>query len=111
MREEQYERIKKLAKDFDKALWRGNPDNWRSVLQDCFYGMFDILTECKECNGKGYVIEYITECNGGESAPEWAGQYQVQCYCTYEMSLRDEIEYEKWQERGELNESENSNPC
>ena len=82
MREEQYERIKKLAKDFDKALWRGNPDNWRSVLQDCFYGMFDILTECKECNGKGYV-----------------------------MSLRDEIEYEKWQERGELNESENSNPC
>ena len=110
MREEQYERIKNLAKKFEEVLqWQRG--YWRSDLRNCFYGMYDILTECKECSGKGYVTEYITECNGGESAPEWAGEYQVQCYCTYEMSLQDEIEYEKWQERGELNESENSNTC
>ena len=111
MREEQYEQVKKIAIKFEEVLQRRVKENGRSDLQECFLGMYDILTECQECNGKGYTTEVITECNGGESAPEWSGEYQVQCYCTYEMPLRDEIAYERWQREGELNESKNCNTC
>ena len=110
MNEKQYEKVKRLATSFEGILeWP--KDYWKSDLRECFWAMYDLLTECQECHGKGFTTEVITECNGGESAPEWSGEYQVQCYCTYEMPLRDEIAYDKWQLRGEVNESENNNTC
>tara|TARA_R100000458_G_C8234775_1_gene215440 strand:+ start:192 stop:533 length:342 start_codon:yes stop_codon:yes gene_type:complete len=108
--EKEYERVKKLATNFDEYIHENIDDEeQRWSVESYFYGLWDILTECPECRGRGYITEYIVEYNGGESAPEWSGEYQVQCPCTYEMPLRDVIAYERWQLEGELNESENNN--
>lgn len=35
--------------------------------------------KCELCGNKGYIVEYIIEYNGGESAGEFAGAEQVEC--------------------------------
>jgi len=109
MNEKEWKELKVILRAFDSQIY----DEYTipKIAEEYVYAVVDFFTKCKECGGKGYTTEVITECNGGESAPEWSGEYQVQCYCTYEMPLRDEIAYERWQMEGELVESKNCNTC
>tara|TARA_R110000744_G_scaffold375_3_gene1402 strand:+ start:6929 stop:7264 length:336 start_codon:yes stop_codon:yes gene_type:complete len=108
MRIKEWDRLKKILLELDTKIYDEHILPKRA--EDYVYAVVELLTQCRLCLGKGYHSEFITESNGGESAPEWAGEYEVQCECSYQMPIRDEIAYERWQrEGGKIDESKDCN--
>ena len=120
-RQETYEKLMNICREFDNEITEipnyfigvDTRDRFSLIerIETLFYATIELLTECETCKGKGFLVENIVDYNGGESAGEWAGAYEIQCPCTHEMSIQDTVAYEKWVKEGGENESKDSNSC